>query len=53
MAAALVHQGTETGLSSGGLEKFYILNLSTHGASSVLESLCVLLLLISNLADLD
>ena len=53
MAAALVHQGTETGLSSGGPEKFYFLNLSTRGASSALESCCILLLIMSNLADFD
>lgn len=40
MAAALVHQGTETGLSSGGPEKSYILNLSICGTSSGLDASC-------------
>ena len=39
MAAALVHQGTETGLSSGG-PKCYIMNLSFCGASGGLDASC-------------
>ena len=40
MAAALVHQGTETGLSSGGPEKCCTLNLSIGGTSGGLDASC-------------